>query len=148
MKLLKTLNSIVCDERLVWIAIVIACVAAFTMMATQKNQTGPAYEMWFSDYPSEMNSGQDLSFSLIIKNQASSEQGYVLDIFFDTERQRSENVTVGPKSQEGYNFTLENGFRFGETHRVKVVLYQSDVGLLEYGSKNLPHNIYFDVVVR
>ena len=140
MKKEKTANH----EILLYSMIVVTCVLAVSiMLATDLNPKRSSFDMYFSDFPKQIESGQSISFSVVI-DADSSQTPLTLSVLLDGIEQKNMTLAALPNKLD---FTLDKDFKTGETHEVFVSLYDGAKTYHQYGSASAPYYIFFRVDV-
>ncbi len=140
--------SFIDDEKIIYAAIIIACLAVVYVTAYHDfNYEGSVGEMYFLNYPDIISQNQSVDFSLLILNHDNTNKNYIITVFLDNIRQRSTDVFLSPSSQLTLTDSISSDNLEVGGHRIKVELYDKNLLFTTHGSKAIPYYIFFNVDV-
>ncbi len=138
-------DNLAMQEKILYSIILLGSLTAVILLiATDLNPPRSSYQVYFTNYPTHIMEGQNVSFSLAL--QANDSQNFLtVTVYFDEAPQKTIKVT--PSGDYEMSFNLQNDFKSGETHIVSVKLYDETQPYNKYGSVLYPYYIFFRVDV-
>ena len=135
-------------DAIVYGIIIIACVAIVTLSSMQDfGKSRTVHELYLSTYPNQVAPAENISFSVIVENNNKETFQYVLGVLVDGEEKQKRQITIQADSKTTEEFTLEQNFGPGESHKITTILYSEGMDPESYASVNHPYYIFFNVDV-
>ena len=135
-------------DMLLYGIIIIACIVIVTLSSMQDfGKSRTVHEMYLSTYPHQVAPAENISFSVVIENDNKEAFQYVLGVLVDGEEKQKRQITIQADSKTTEEFTLEQNFGPGESHKITTILYSEDMDPESYASVNHPYYIFFNVDV-
>jgi len=132
-------------EYLLYALIAISClISVWLFLSANLNPDRSTFELYFKNYPSKINEGQNLSFSVLLKAN-NSNNPLTLLVYFDDANQKEMRIVDPCCSTIEANITLENQFKKLEEHTVTVKLFDESKPPDQLGSSLKPYYIFFKV---
>jgi len=131
------------QEKILYTIILLGSLASVILLInTDLNPSSSSYEAYFTNYPTQIKEGENVSFSVVL--QANDSQSFLtVTVYFDEAPQKT--IKVMPSGDYKMSFNMQNDFKAGETHKVSVKIYDEKQPYNKYGSVLLPYYIFFRV---
>jgi len=138
-------DNLAMQEKILYSIILLGSLAAVIfLIATDLNPPSSKYEVYFTNYPTHISEGDNVSFSLALQTN-DSQSFLTVTVYFDETPQKT--IKVVPSGDYKMSFNLQDDFKSGETHKISVKLYDEQQPYNKYGSVLHPYYIFFRVDV-
>lgn len=128
------------EKVLIILLVVLSCLFAFSFIA-QYSKAEHTYAVFLKEYPETIDEGKNLAFAVGISTLNFSSRNVAVLIDGAIVEQR----TISGAQE--LTFNIENNFKSGESHTVKILFYDNETSYLDFNSKAWPYYLFFEVKV-